>query len=177
MKGTNHSVMGLVTLGFGVSTGYFLLSNNNIPQQVRDGVIVVKDFLLNNGDIPVYIFYPFIFVLYLFGCMLPDIDSPYSRIGKVIHLPVKHRTWTHAIYIPVILLITGIWIRSIFWLGLGYLLHLICDSFSLSGINWFYPRKHKHHIFKLYRTSHTSETIVVTTYAVLFVVYCIFVLV
>ncbi len=175
MRGTNHSIMGLTTLGYGAITGYLFLTDDNISRQVKDCTVAVRDFLFDNGNLSVYVFYPLIFILYMLGCLLPDIDYPYSRIGRIIYLPIKHRTWTHAIYVPAVLLIIGIYVRCVFWLGLGYLVHLICDSFSASGISWFYPHKNRHHICKLYTTSHISETIVVFMYIILLIVYCVFV--
>ncbi|MGU9141355.1 metal-dependent hydrolase, partial [Clostridium perfringens] len=53
----------------------------------------------------------------------------------------KHRGFLHSIT-PVILIFTlGIFLRSLFIksIALGYLLHLVGDIFSESGIKWFLP--------------------------------------
>ncbi|HFD2034878.1 TPA: metal-dependent hydrolase [Clostridium perfringens] len=80
--------------------------------------------------------------------MLPDLDTPNSFIGrklKIISYPLstifKHRGFLHSIA-PVILIFTlGIFLRSLFIksIALGYLLHLVGDTFSESGIKWFLP--------------------------------------
>ena len=75
------------------------------------------------------------------GSLLPDLDTPNSFIGrrlKIISYPLstifKHRGFLHSIT-PVIFL-KSLFIKSI---ALGYLLHLVGDTFSESGIKWFLP--------------------------------------
>lgn len=174
MRGSNHSIMNLVTAGFIGVTGFFI-ANTDSPDFLKTTVIASKDFLIDNSDMPLVFYGAIVFVMYLIGSILPDIDHPYSKIGKIIHLPVKHRTWTHAIWIPVCLLITGIFFRWVFWLGLGYFFHLFWDSFSVSGVDWFYPKKNKNHKIKLYRTSQTSEYITVSVSVAIFLLYAVFV--
>lgn len=60
------------------------------------------------------------------GSLLPDIDTPHSFIGarlKIISYPLS------------------IFLKSKFILSisLGYFLHLLGDTFSKSGVNWFWP--------------------------------------
>ena len=38
----------------------------------------------------------------LIGSVAPDIDSERSLVGRHIHLPVEHRTITHALWIPAL---------------------------------------------------------------------------
>ena len=35
---------------------------------------------------------------YFLGTLLPDIDNPNSLLGRIIHVPVEHRTWFHVSY-------------------------------------------------------------------------------
>ncbi|EGT0000930.1 metal-dependent hydrolase [Clostridium perfringens] len=82
------------------------------------------------------------------GSLLPDIDTPYSFIGsrlKIISYPLsiffKHRGGLHSITPIVLILSLGIFLKSKFILSisLGYFLHLLGDTFSKSGVNWFWP--------------------------------------
>lgn len=77
------------------------------------------------------------------GSLLPDIDSKTSTLGRHIHLPFGHRTWTHSIW-AVILIALLCWklpLPGADGLGFGYILHLLLDSVSQMGICWFYPFK------------------------------------
>jgi len=98
--------------------------------------------------------------LLVLGAILPDIDSPNSMVVKRlgIYLPFKHRTWTHALYIPLLLVLISIAVPIVRFLTIGYLFHLWEDSFSRSGIDWLYPKKNKKHI-ALYKTNTISEYI------------------
>ena len=75
---------------------------------------------------------------YLAGCIAPDADQPNSMAGKHFHVKAEHRTWTQSIY-PVALCLVSGWLASpqILWFGLGYLAHLVVDSFSKCGVCWF----------------------------------------
>lgn len=109
--------------------------------------------------------------LFLLGTLLPDIDSKTSTLGRWIHIPVGHRTWTHTIWACVLLFLPCIWQKIFIWLFLGYVLHLFWDSFSRAGVCWFYPisqyrsygnaKVKRLHMLKLYRTGSTSEFVVV----------------
>lgn len=96
-----------------------------------------------------YVSNEFIFIpVVLFACLLPDIDTGFSTIGKfqggrVIQFLVRHRGLFHsltfcfaltfflAVFLPVVAL-------PFF---LGYSLHLIADSFTREGIKPFWPYK------------------------------------
>ena len=108
--------------------------------------------------------------LFITGSLLPDIDHKNSTIGKMVHIPVQHRTWTHTIWVVAVLAVLSVFVPCFFWLCLGYTLHIFYDSLSKGGICWFYPisqyRKwtsgaqvKKNHKFYLYRTGETSELI------------------
>ncbi|MDU7067186.1 MAG: metal-dependent hydrolase [Clostridium perfringens] len=82
------------------------------------------------------------------GSLLPDIDTPYSFIAsriKIISYPLsiffKHRGGLHSIAPIILILSLGISLKTKFLLSisLGYFLHLLGDTFSKSGVNWFWP--------------------------------------
>lgn len=107
----------------------------------------------NMGMHPNEFFYPLLGGI-LIGSILPDVDTPNSLINKIIFLlgrnsmepmfKFKHRGFTHTIYawlITLIIAIIGLFINMFLGLflggiSLGYLLHLIEDSFSVAGISW-----------------------------------------
>lgn len=108
--------------------------------------------------------------LFIVGSLLPDIDQEKSTLGKIIHIPVQHRTWTHTAWVVIVLAILSIFLPCLFWLCFGYTLHIFYDSLSKGGICWFYPisqyrtwasgaQVKKNHKIYLYRTGETSELI------------------
>lgn len=138
---------------------------------IKTGFHAITDYALPETSV----FYSLLaVVLFYLGTLLPDIDSENSMLGKYIHLPIEHRVWTHAIYIPLLFLIGSYWVRVLFWLSLGYLLHLFWDAFSYCGVCFFYPissyrrfgntgaKVKKKHILKVYRAGKPSEYVVVT---------------
>lgn len=162
MTGKSHITMNLCTATV-MADAIFLGANTNeksIPYALSNDI---KTFVTNNGTIPLIVFITSAMALYILGSILPDIDHPYSMIGKIIYIPIEHRTWTHAIYIPIILCIASIKIRLLLFLGLGMFLHDFWDAFSTSGIHWLYPKKMKHRL-KLYHTGTFSEYIFVALF-------------
>lgn len=110
------------------------------------------------------------FALFFIGTLLPDIDNPKSILGRAFHLPVRHRTWLHAIYIYLIPAVLGYLVHPVFsWLFFGVFVHLFWDSFSAMGNCWFYKlfsdykeypngaRVKKGHWLKLYHAGTWSE--------------------
>lgn len=78
------------------------------------------------------------------GTLLPDIDSEDSSIGRCVPFIsriIPHRTYTHSIWIVVILVAIGQYLESVcvLALALGYTFHIVEDSFSKQGVSWFYP--------------------------------------
>lgn len=70
------------------------------------------------------------------GVMLPDIDSKTSVAGKLVPIIpdlIKHRTWTHTVWLA--LLLGAVWPP----LGLGCLLHVVMDSITVEGIAPLWP--------------------------------------
>lgn len=82
------------------------------------------------------------------GCLLPDIDTPGSFLGRrvkpislLISSFTEHRRIVHSFVPIVMLVVAAILFKSIFILAisLGFLLHLVEDGFSKSGIRWMQP--------------------------------------
>lgn len=89
-----------------------------------------------------------------FGAILPDIDSPKSFVnkkfllgaGKTVAVFSTHRGFWHSIFGLLIsftaafLIIYFFNIKIIYAIALatGYFLHLLADSFTVSGIKWFW---------------------------------------
>lgn len=135
----------------------------------------IWDFLFYLGNVHGIIWFLFYAVigsiLYMFGTLLPDIDSRKSILGRFMYLPVKHHKITHTLWVVITLLLMSLIIRPIAWISFGYLVHLWLDSYSCCGVCYFYPIskydeypngamvKHNHKI-KLYRTGAPSEGIV-----------------
>ena len=129
-----------------------------------------------------WIWFVGVLLLFLIGTLLPDIDSKKSLFGRIVHIPVKHRTWTHTIWFPVLIFVGSIWYSPLFYLGAGYILHLFWDSLSAGGVCYFYPIsryrtygsngafvKCKHNV-KLYHTGKSSEIVVVSVFLLITVV-------
>lgn len=88
------------------------------------------------------------------GALFPDIDEPHSWIGirtrgisDILNKLLGHRGMTHSIlgliiaFLTMALLVNIINFPAIIaiYFVLGYLLHLIEDSFSKSGVKWLLP--------------------------------------
>ena len=109
------------------------------------------------------------------GSLLPDIDHPSSYLGKrhkmvsgVTNKAFGHRGITHSllgfILIGIIVNLTDRIEDIVFWLMLGYLLHLLEDSFSQRGVKWLYPFTKSGSSFggkfAFYKTGQLSEYLV-----------------
>lgn len=120
-------------------------------------------------------------VAFCAGALLPDIDHPGSYMGRrskllsrVTSRTLGHRGGTHSLLFAALVYALFVWIRNVyftkaaffvpFWLLCGYLLHLLEDSFSKDGVNWFWPfTKHKAKSggrFAYYSTGRLSELLV-----------------
>lgn len=117
-------------------------------------------------------------LLFFLGVLLPDIDSQGSILGKIIYIPIRHRTWTHTIWVVFLFLgLSFLW-PGFFWIAAGVVCHLIIDSVSNQGVCWFYPISKyryypggaavkKKHVLKFYRTGSKMESVVCGIYVVL----------
>lgn len=86
-----------------------------------------------------FIWFSLAVLCFYIGTLLPDIDSETSAMGKVIHIPLQHRTWTHSIWAVILMLLLSSSVSYARWLMLGYVLHLLGDSFSAAGLCFWYP--------------------------------------
>ena len=93
----------------------------------------------------------FIFVLMvLVATILPDLDSGFSSFGRhLIFRPlqffVKHRGFLHSFTFAVVasVILAMFWPTASLGFFVGYSVHLICDSFTISGVQPFWPFKVK----------------------------------
>jgi membrane-bound metal-dependent hydrolase YbcI (DUF457 family) len=104
-------------------------------------------------------------VISLVATLLPDIDSKFSELGKrkafrLIQLFLKHRGILHSLlflfFIAFLLILFLPSIALPFFLGYG--IHLITDSFTVSGIKLFYPLKAVYYGF--IKTGAIKETVI-----------------
>lgn len=93
--------------------------------------------------------YKIVFVIIaIIATYIPDIDSRFSKIGKskifrILQWLTKHRGIIHSFTFLLILSFLLFSISHVLVLGffLGYGLHLLADSFTVSGIRPFWPFK------------------------------------
>ena len=86
----------------------------------------------------------------LFSSLLPDFDTPFSKIGRnkfsrFAQLFTEHRGFVHSFtflfFVCLVIVIFSPIISLAFFIG--YSLHLIADSFTKSGITPFWPYSKK----------------------------------
>lgn len=145
--------------GFGYQVQRTVL-NYFYPEQVRFTDVPFAQQTL------VFLFFSSLF--FWFGTLLPDIDSKSSILGSHLHLPLKHRTWTHSVWALLLVFLVSLahpWFRL---MPLGFALHLLGDAFSASGLCFFYPFQRyiaydsgafvaPGHTWKLYHAGKQSE--------------------
>lgn len=172
MRGINHIITGVATAVV-ITDSYFLMKSApsyEVTHLVADDIAQ----LFTNSALSIWVAIPVSIFLYLIGVLLPDIDYPYSTLGKKIYIPIGHRTWLHSIWFVLIFIIAGIWFRVLWFLAFGIFVHLLFDSVSRSGIQWFYPWENRYHKLKLYHTSGVSEYVCVGVVIILTVLYSLF---
>lgn len=176
MKGISHLVTGVATVPI-IDTGLKYLSKilgSDVFKIYRDFIFATP----GDSDL-IKKLSPVVFIaMFVLGCLLPDIDQENSTLGRYIHIPVAHRTWTHTAWGLIFLGIASIFAPYIFWLAYGCFLHIFYDSLSKGGICWFYPisqyrtwasgaQVKKGHSIYLYRTGEASETVLATLVVIL----------
>jgi len=89
-------------------------------------------------------------IVALVATFLPDIDTAYSKLGKnkifrPLQFFVKHRGIVHSFLLLILIALFFSMFFPTLALGffLGYGLHLLTDSFTVTGIQPFYPLKEK----------------------------------
>lgn len=158
MSGNQHIVAGYSLLALSYNGIRLIQTSCPVERVVNVTNKFVENFIPNK----LYIL-PVCFLLFTIGLLLPDIDSPNSKLGRYFYVPVEHRTWLHSFYfllgilflqflplgifyiintvviIPVSILSCFMFFAKTPWLLFGSFLHLVCDSPSKCGICWFRP--------------------------------------
>lgn len=100
------------------------------------------------------------------GSLLPDLDHPKSILGRRFPLGsalgIRHRGWMHSLLgLAIFSYLTSLINPSLApGITLGYMLHLLADSFNPAGIAWFYPiSKKRIHIIGI-RTGSVAEYVI-----------------
>lgn len=147
---------------------YNLIYSDRIVSFIQD---TVYPFLTGRQALPMLLWWVLALGLYIAGSLLPDCDTKTSMLGRFVHLPFEHRTWTHTVWF-LLPSIVFMWFFPIgFYLFAGIFLHLLLDAISYGGVCWFYPlSKYREynggakvkakHWCKIYRTGQTSEAVV-----------------
>lgn len=111
------------------------------------------------------------FLLVCLGCLLPDIDHRESTIGKrlkVISYPLSilfgHRGAFHSLFAcaGVLYVAYSVAIPAVQFVALGYLLHLLGDFLTPSGIPLFYPSSRRYRFMVVAQTNSLGETVLAT---------------
>jgi len=116
--------------------------------------------------------YRIVFILVaIIAAYLPDIDTKFSVLGKkktfrILQFFTKHRGMIHSFTFLAIITILFVLFLPVLALPffLGYGLHLLADSFTITGIKLFYPFKKKTS-WKI-RTGGKSETIIFVAFLI-----------
>lgn len=168
MRGKSHIITGVSTAAVLADSGLLLSAcpEDSMVYQLSSGFLHI----ITDTAMPMWLYVSAGILLYLTGVLLPDIDSPYSTLGRKLYIPLGHRSWLHSIWLVLVFAIGSIWVRVLWFLAFGIFVHLFFDSFSRSGIRWFYPFK-GHHRIKLYRTSSVSEYVCVGIVVAMAILY------
>ncbi len=99
------------------------------------------------------VFFPFnLFAVCIIalGSLVPDIDHPFSILGRynVFASLMKHRGFMHTLPALALWFIPFISAPQLYlYFAWGYILHLLGDTFNKTGIMWLYPYKKKYYSF------------------------------
>lgn len=165
MMGKNHVLAGAGVAG--AAWGFTRLAAGKSPflgELVRPYAGFLKNFLFPDGLAgPVLAGLGGAYAaMYVLGTLGPDMDNPRSILGRRFHVPVEHRTILHSLW-PVVAFLCAsalrTWLRPMAAFAAGWTAHLICDSFSMEGVRFFWPFRTRRHIFRLYTTGETSEAV------------------
>lgn len=172
MMGRNHLIAGTCTLEHVYAAGKLIEKFDFPPlialRQITESYLGVKELVRTPVLMAVICL-----LAYFIGNLLPDVDNPKSILGKIIHVPVKHRRWFHAIYLYLPIAALGVVHPAFSWLFFGVFVHLFWDSFSAMGNCWFYKllsdykeypsgaQIKKGHRLKLYHAGEWSEYLLV----------------
>jgi inner membrane protein len=79
------------------------------------------------------------------GALLPDIDHQNAYISKKLGIfsklfkNLKHRTYTHSIFFPLLIALLGKIHFIFYFVAFGALMHIIEDFLTKGGVPLFYP--------------------------------------
>jgi len=89
-------------------------------------------------------------IVLLIAAVIPDLDSKHSKIGnklifRILQFFTKHRGVIHSFTICIIISVILVFTFPILALPffIGYSVHLFADSFTVEGIEPFWPYKGK----------------------------------
>lgn len=172
MNGKHHLISGAATIvSMGAVAALLYRASGNV---IAEALSMSAQFVVSEmmgGHIAFSIGLAVGIALYFVGCLLPDIDSDDSMISRFGSIPVKHRTWTHSIWLVVFIGLVGVFFWPFKWLALGCFVHIFWDSASRMGVCWFYPypgyieyesgaRVKRNHWLWLYRSNSLAESVV-----------------
>ena len=151
-----------------------MLWHTHLAFGLLSGLVSLR--FLNHGNI--YIFFAFV----LIGALLPDIDTPRSKLGsklgifsKLIKMIFGHRGIIHTIWGLLVLC-------GLFWffvnrvygaaLAVGFFSHILIDGLTKKGINFLHPFS-KMKIAGFVETGTMDETIVLIVILALVIIMLI----
>jgi len=113
------------------------------------------------------------------GAILPDIDEPKSYIGRKLGfisetlqgLGLKHRTYTHSIFFPLIILIGGFFNPIFYFMAFGAFMHILEDFITNSGVPLFYPFVKRRFGIRLFDTGSIFEYLFLLLSIIAFGIY------
>lgn len=144
MMGENHLKVNL-HLGLSYFTATSMMMHSNIDIVTYIGTHLTAFFIPravswhNTPFRQCVIYLALTLLLFVLGTLLPDIDSKKSMLGRYIYLPIKHRRWTHTLWVLLVLFLIAVFFPYMRALWAGYFLHLLLDSVSAAGVCWIYP--------------------------------------
>lgn len=115
--------------------------------------------MLNRTHLAITIFFILLFfplvenklafsLIAIFSSMIPDVDISTSKIGKYkifrpLQFFIKHRGFFHCLLFMILFLLffLNFYPAGAFAFFIGYSSHLISDSFTPEGVQFFYPSK------------------------------------
>jgi len=122
------------------------------------------------------------FGVVLIGALLPDIDSPNSKISskipiipRLLNIFTKHRGILHTLLFAFIISgVVWLFVSYIYAAALliGYISHLVIDGFTMAGINFLHPVV-KLHLSGFIETGTFSEILLFILFLVLIIIILI----